>query len=215
MMQRPVLLDDLLTLTGAALPAIDALMEKATASVRTLVTDGDRVSASLIEQHQTAAHGLAWLATYQQSLHQMQNWATKLQSEGTFGETEQLIQQITFGEYLWQVYGGLQMNQGEILRLQDLGLSQDDMRDMMLPEVMTLTQSGNTQAARVRLVELMQEQSANVTVGASGLDEELEMIREQFRRYAVDKIEPHAHEWHLKDELIPMEVIDGPRLRQS
>ena len=34
------------------------------------------------------------------------------------------------------------------------------------------------------------------------------MIREQFRRYAVEKVEPVAHEWHLKDELIPMEVID-------
>jgi len=207
-MERPVLLDDLLTLTADALPAMDAVMKKATASVRAMVTDGDRVSATLIEQHQTAAHGLAWLATYAQSLHQMQSWAAKLQAEGKFGETEQLIQQITFGEYLWQVYGGLQMNQGEILRLQDLGLSQTDMSDLMVPAVMTLTQSGNTQNARMRLVELMQEQSANVTVGNSGLDEELEMIREQFRRYAVDKIEPHAHEWHLKDELIPMEVID-------
>jgi len=73
---------------------------------------------------------------------------------------------------------------------------------------MKLTQSGNTQAARSRLVELMQEQSANITVGASGLDEELEMIREQFRRYAVEKVEPFAHEWHLKDELIPMEIIE-------
>ena len=34
------------------------------------------------------------------------------------------------------------------------------------------------------------------------------MIREQFRRYAVEKVEPHAHDWHLKDELIPMEVIE-------
>jgi (2S)-methylsuccinyl-CoA dehydrogenase len=54
----------------------------------------------------------------------------------------------------------------------------------------------------------MQEQSANVTVGASGLDDELEMIREQFRRYAIEKVEPFAHEWHLKDELIPMRVIE-------
>ena len=49
---------------------------------------------------------------------------------------------------------------------------------------------------------------ANITVGASGLDEELEMIREQFRRYAVENVEPFAHDWHLKDELIPMEVIE-------
>jgi (2S)-methylsuccinyl-CoA dehydrogenase len=73
---------------------------------------------------------------------------------------------------------------------------------------MTLTGSGNTQAARTRLVELMQERSAEITVGNTGLDDELEMIREQFRRYSVDRVIPEAHEWHLKDELIPMEVIE-------
>jgi (2S)-methylsuccinyl-CoA dehydrogenase len=60
----------------------------------------------------------------------------------------------------------------------------------------------------MRLVELMQEQAANITVGAPGLDDELEMIREQFRRYAVERVEPNAHDWHLKDELIPMEIIE-------
>jgi (2S)-methylsuccinyl-CoA dehydrogenase len=73
---------------------------------------------------------------------------------------------------------------------------------------MNLIANGNTQAARTRLVELMQEQAGNVIFGASGLDEELEMIREQFRRFSVDKVEPHAHEWHLNDELIPMEIIE-------
>ena len=89
----------------------------------------------------------------------MQKWAENLKTNGKFLEVEQLILQIAFGEYLWQLYGGLQMNQGEMLRLQDLGLDQDDMRAMMVPAVMTLTQSGNTQDARTRLVELMQEQT--------------------------------------------------------
>ena len=203
-----VLLDDLLGLTEAALGPVETILEKATSSVRHMVTVDGRVSAPLIEAHQTAAHGLAWLATYAQSLREMHKWATALNGNGKFGETEQLIHQIAFGEYLWQIYGGIQMNQGEILRLQDLGLSQEDMRGLMAPAVQTLTQGGNTQAARTRLVELMQEHSANITVGTTGLDEELEMIREQFRRYAVDKVEPFAHEWHLKDELIPMEVIN-------
>ncbi|MDX8350305.1 acyl-CoA dehydrogenase family protein [Cognatiyoonia sp. IB215446] len=201
------ILADLLDLTAASLPAVDDVLARAKASVRALVEDDGRVSGKLIEDHQTAAHGLAWLATYAQSLHQMQEWAARLHAAGTFGEVEQLIHQIAFGEYLWQIYGGIQMNQGEMVRLQDMGLSQDDMRALMLPAVMTLTQSGNTQAARMRLVELMEEQSANITVGASGLDEELEMIREQFRRFSVEKVEPYAHEWHLKDELIPMEII--------
>ena len=207
-MNAPVIIDDLLALTAAAVLPVDAVLEKAKNSVRDMVSSDGRVSAELIEQNQTAAHGLAWLATYAQSLRQMQNWAEALQGDGKFTETEQLLHQIAFGEYLWQIYGGIQMNQTEILRLRDLGLSQDDMRDLMTPAVMTLTQSGNTQAARVRLVELMQEHSANITVGATGLDDELEMIREQFRRYAVDKVEPFAHDWHLKDELIPIEIIN-------
>ncbi|MEM9550436.1 MAG: acyl-CoA dehydrogenase family protein [Pseudomonadota bacterium] len=204
----PTVLPDLLELTGAAVPPVEAVLNKAVASVRAMVSADGKVSGALIEAHQTAAHGLAWLATYAQSLRQMQSWATRLDEQGTFGEVEQLIHQIAFGEYLWQIYGGIQMNQGEILRLQDLGLSQDEMRDMMAPAIVTLTQSGNTQAARTRLVELMQEQAANITVGASGLDDELEMIREQFRRYAVEKVEPHAHDWHLNDELIPIDVIE-------
>ncbi len=202
------LLANLLQLTAAALPAVDDILARATAVVSEKVTEGDRVSSQLIEMHQTSAHGLAWLATYIQSLHQMQDWATRLQADGKFGEIEQLIHQIAFGEYLWQIYGGIPMSQGEIMRLQDIGLTQDDMRALMAPAVMTLTQSGNTQAARMRLVTLMQEQSANITVGASGLDDELEMIRAQFRRFNLEKVEPYAHDWHLQDSLIPMDVID-------
>ena len=203
-----ITIDGLLGLTADAIAPIEQLLETATDRVKDVVSSGDRVSSNLLEENQTAAHGLAWFATYVESLRQMQAWAEQLQSEGKFGEIEQLIHQIAFGEYLWQIYGGIQMNQGEIVRLQDLGLSQDDMRLMMEPTVATLTQSGNTQAARARLVELMQEQSANITVGASGLDDELEMIREQFRRYSVDRVIPNAHEWHLKDELIPLETIE-------
>ncbi len=205
--QNPILAD-LLALTAETLPAVDGVLNRAKDAVRAAVEDGGRISGKLIEENQTAAHGLAWLATYAQSLQQMQHWAERLQADGKFGEVEQLIHQIAFGEYLWQIYGGIPMSQGEILRLQDIGLSQDDMRALMQPAVMTLTQSGNTQAARMRLVELMQEQSANITVGASGLDDELEMIREQFRRFSIDRIEPDAHDWHLKDELIPLEIID-------
>ena len=207
-MNTTAILPELLELTAAAVTPVQEITVIATDRVREMVTEGDRVSAKLVEAHQTAAHGLAWLATYAESLTQMQKWAEALQTEGKFGELEHLIHQIAFGEYLWQIYGGIQMNQGEIVRLQDLGLGQEDQRALMHPAVMTLTQQGNTQTARLRLVELMQEQAANITVGASGLDEELEMIREQFRRYALEKVEPFAHDWHLKDKLIPMEVIE-------
>ncbi|MDG3042652.1 acyl-CoA dehydrogenase family protein [Roseicyclus marinus] len=205
--ETQTILPELLALTGASVAPAEAMLATARARVAALVTVEGRVSGSAIEEHQTAAHGLAWMATYVESLRQMQAWAVRLEEQGKFGEVEQLILQIAFGEYLWQLYGGIQMNQAEIVRPQDLGLSQEDQRGLMTPEVMVLTQSGNTQAARMRLVALMRERRAEITVGATGLDDELEMIREQFRRYSLDKVEPHAHEWHLKDELIPMEVI--------
>jgi (2S)-methylsuccinyl-CoA dehydrogenase len=201
-------LPDLLATTAATILPLRALLETAKDCVRDKVMVDGRASGALVEAEQTAAHGLAWLATYVEALAQMQVWAEKLLADSKFGEVEQLIHQIAFGEYLWQIYGGIPMNQGEILRLQDIGLTQDQMRMMMEPSVQTLTQHANTQAARLRLVDLMQERSAEVTVGATGLDEELDMIREQFRRYAVEKVEPFAHEWHLKDQLIPMSVID-------
>lgn len=207
-MAKSVILDDLLALTGAAIAPAKAVLNTAKDKLKEAVVVDERVSGAAIEENQCAAHGLAWLATYVEALRQMQNWANRLDEQGIFGEVEQLIHQIAFGEYLWQIYGGIQMNQGEIIRLQDIGLDQDDMRALMEPAVMSLTQNGNTQAARMRLVKLMQEQSANITVGNSGLEEELEMIREQFRRFAIEKVEPHAHDWHLKDELIPMEIIE-------
>ena len=207
MIETPVL-PDLLALTKDAVRAAESLLDRAKDVVRAQVSDGDQVSASLIETHQTAVHGLAWVATYVEALRQMQHWAEALQADGKFGELEQLIQQITFGEYLWQLYGGIPMSQGEIIRPQDLGLTQDDQRTMMAPAVMALTQQGNTQATRLRLVAIMRERTAEITIGATGLDDELEMIREQFRRFAKGRVEPDAHDWHLKDDLIPMEIID-------
>ncbi|MEK9642323.1 MAG: acyl-CoA dehydrogenase family protein [Paracoccaceae bacterium] len=202
------LLKDLIDQTGRSAEVVNAVLERAIETVRSKVSQDGRVSATLIELNQTAAHGLAWLATYVESLKQMQKWAETLQTEGGFGETEQLILQISFGEYLSQILGGIPMSQNEIVRLSELGLTSEDTAVLADDSVMALVSNGNVQVARLRLVELMQENNADVIVGASGLDEELEMIREQFRRYSVDRIEPVAHEWHLNDELIPMEIIE-------
>ncbi len=207
-LDTPVILPNLLALTQSALAPADAMLAKAKQSVANMVTQNGRISGPLIEENQTAAHGLAWLATYVEALRQMQAWAQRLADEGAFGEIEQLIHQIAFGEYLWQMYGGLPMTQGEIVRPQDLGLSQEQQGLLMTPEVMILTHSGNTQAARSHLVELVRDRTAEATFGNAGLDDELNMIRDQFRRYSTERVEPDAHEWHLKDELIPMEIID-------
>ncbi len=195
---------DLLDVTRAALPPVEALLEQARETLRQRVAPAGKVDATLLEADQYAAHGFAWLATYVESLRQMQGWAERLEQEGRFGTMEQLIHQIGFGEYLNQIAGGIPMNQGEVWRLSDLGLS----ADLDSGAAGQLRRDGNTDMARMALVAHMRENHGRATFGATGLDEELEMIRDQFRRYSDEQIAPHAHDWHLKDELIPMEVIE-------
>ncbi len=206
-MDAAVTLPDLLRLTEEALPAAEALLRAATEAVRTRLAEDGKVSGAAIEAEQTAAHGLSWVATYVEALRQMHAWAMRLDSEGKLGETETLILQIAFGEYLLQLQGGIPMSQGELVRPQDLGLGLDALAAFATPAVTALTRGGNSQAARTRLVACMRAQSGAVTTGATGLDDEFEMIRDQFRRFAVEKVEPFAHAWHLKDELIPLDLI--------
>jgi (2S)-methylsuccinyl-CoA dehydrogenase len=206
--ERPVsnpILPDLLALTRAAVAPAEAILERARAALRSEFLENGRVSSRRVEANQTAAHGLAWLATYVESLRQMQKWAEALSAADKFGEMEQLIHQIAFGEYLSQIYGGIPMNQGEICRLADLGLG---LVQPSHPEVVKLMLDGNSTEARTRLVALMRDNSGHATFGASGLDDELEMIRDQFRRFSDEKVAPFAHDWHLKDDFIPMEIIE-------
>ncbi len=199
--------DTLVARLGAALPALAALQGAATERLRAAVTEGGKVHAARLETRQRQAHGLAWLATYVESLRQMQAWAGRLAAEGAFGEMEGLILQIAAGEYLAQIAGGIPMNQGEILRPSDLDLTRADLAPFDAEPIAGLI-AGNNPEARARLVALMRDNQGRATFGATGLDADLEMIREQFRRYADERVAPHAHEWHLKDELIPMAVIE-------
>ncbi|MCA3459139.1 MAG: acyl-CoA dehydrogenase family protein [Rhodobacter sp.] len=201
--QSPVLAD-LPALTEAALPQVEHLVLTAREALRAKVTIGGKISAAAMEANQFDAHALAWLATYTESLRQMRAWAGRTTQDGTFGEMEALILQIAFGEYLSQIWGGIPMSQGEMARIQDLGLTAPPPG----AAAATLMANGNTDAARQRLVALMRENRGRATFGASGLDDELEMIRDQFRRFADEQVAPHAHGWHLRDELIPMDIIE-------
>ena len=201
MTQTPILAD-LQALTAAALPEVETLFTTARDRLKAAVTLDGRLNGAALESRQFQAHALSWLATYVEALRQLQAWAGRLSDAGQFGPMEQLILQIGFGEYLAQIAGGLPMSQGEIARLSDLDLDWTPG-----PAAARLIAQGNTPAARDALVALMQDNHGRATFGATGLDDELEMIRDQFRRYSDEKVIPRAQDWHLKDELIPMEVI--------
>ena len=193
----------------AALKAVEALYGEALASVRARVSKDGKLSAELIEADQHAAHGLSWFATYKQGLSELVHYAERLSAEGAYGETEQLLTRIGFAEFLAQVFGGIPMSQGEIVRLSDFGLSCEQIAARRNDAMTRLVLEGNTPANRARLAELIDHHEAAETIGATGLDDTLEAIRSEMRKFAADNVTPFAQEWHAKNQYIPLDVITG------
>ena len=100
------------------------------------------------------------------------------------------------------------MNQGEVIRPHELGIVAEADALFATPVVQQLIIDGKTPAVMAAAAECLPDALSRNTVEETGLDETMSMVREQFSKYASDKIKPHAHEWHLKNEYIPMEVVN-------
>jgi (2S)-methylsuccinyl-CoA dehydrogenase len=189
-----------------AVAAADALLADAQRAVAQRVMHEGRAIARTFDREQRATHGLAWLATYVEALRQLAAYAERLAATDNLGEVEELLVHIGAGEYLAQILGGIPMSQNEIVRLADLGLPPSAVAARVTPAVERLIAAGNTAQRRARLVELMRQRQ-EPTVGTCGLDETLDSIREEMRRFADGQVVPHAQQWHLRNEYIPLHVI--------
>ena len=189
-----------------AVQAAEALLADAQRAVAQRVMNDGRAIARTFDREQRATHGLAWLATYVEALRQLAAYAERLAADGNFGEVEQLLVHIGAGEYLAQILGGIPMSQNEIVRLADLGLAPSAVAARVTPAVERLIAAGNTAPRRARLAELMR-QRPEATVGTCGLDETLDSIREEMRKFADGQVVPHAQQWHLRNHYIPLDVI--------
>ncbi|HEV7338371.1 MAG TPA: acyl-CoA dehydrogenase family protein [Bosea sp. (in: a-proteobacteria)] len=195
-------------LIGAALPGFETLLEQAVAAVRQKVVVEGRVSAAKLEHEQHAAHGLSWLATYVMALRELKAYGERLQAEDRYGAIEDYAIRIGAGEYAAQIFGGIPMSQGEIVRLPALGLSAKAVADACSDAADALITQGNTPENRARFVSLFSQSQGLASVGDPGLDETLEAIRSEMRRFCEAQVTPHAHEWHLANEYIPMPVVE-------
>ena len=198
---------DLLTMAEGALSAMEGLLADAVAHLRGRLTVEGHIVARLFDREQRATHMLAWLATYVEAIRQLIAYADRIDAGGHLGEIEELILRIGFGEYLAQIFGGIPMSQGEIGRLADMGLTRNDVTGRMTPSVEALIASGNTAQRRARLVELLRAQH-DCTPGTPGLDDTLEAIRDEMRKFAVSDVIQQAQRWHLSNGYIPLDVIN-------
>jgi (2S)-methylsuccinyl-CoA dehydrogenase len=198
--------NELITTLSQAVDAVDALFADARRAVAERVVRDGRANPRLLDREQRATHGLAWLATYVEAIRQLAAYTQRLTATQNFGEIEELLVRIGAGEYLAQIVGGIPMSQGEIVRLGDLGLSGAAVAARINPAVEHLIVYGNTAQRRARLAELMRQQQ-EATVGATGLEDTLDSIREEMGKFADGQVVPHAQQWHLRNEYIPLDII--------
>ena len=200
---------DMLTTARAAFAEVEKLYVEVRGLVRAHVSIGGKISSELFEQAQHEGHGLAWLATYVESLREMIAYAERLSGERRFGEIEDLLTRIGIGEYLSQIFGGIPMNQGEFIRPEDFGLAPEKVAALRVGAVTHMIAIGNTASNRARLVELIAKLDSTAMIGDPGLDDTMESIRDEIRKFGEGEVAPHAHEWHLANAYIPMEIVEG------
>lgn len=186
------------------LPELDMLLQQGVEHLRGLCVANGRVSAAALHTHQHAAHSLAWFATTLGSLRCLSRWAEALETSGRWGSTERLLLSVAAGAYLAQISGGIPMAAGEMAHLHDIGPAWAPG-----PEATLLLHGANTPATRAALAAALAQADGHIVQGDSGLDPEMEMIRAQFHRFCQETVTPYAHQWHLDDALIPLDVCNS------
>ena len=203
---RPKADHELAELAQEAATALETLLADATTKVRARVVVEGHVVNKLLDREQRATHGLAWLATYTEAVRQLAAYTARMLGSDSLGEIEEHVVRIGLGESLAQVAGGIPISQGEIARPADFGLTQAQVASRMVPAVEKLIATGNTAERRARLSELMRA-DARATIGMCGLEETLESIRDEMRKFADSEVIQYAQGWHRTNSYIPLEII--------
>lgn len=205
--EMPVL-TNLTSIIRDASQAVDTYAATAQSNCRKALSKADgRPDRAELERQQHMAHGLSWVATYAETLRQTAEWAARLEQEGKFGEIEALLTQILFSDYCAQLTSGIAMNQGETIRPHELGTLEAAHTLFENNAVKRLILTGKSPETLAAAAELLPDALGRNTAEDTGLDETMSMVRDQFAKYASDRIKPHAHEWHLRNEYIPMDIV--------
>lgn len=156
------------------------------------------------EKNQHLVHGFAWIATYIETLRQINKWGIELKNKNKLNEFEQLILDISFIEYISQILNGIPMSQTEFIKITDFeSINKND--ELKISENFNFS---NINELKERLVQIAINKDNIITLENTGLDTEYEQIREQFQKFNSLNVYNNANKWHLEDKLIPQKIID-------
>ena len=168
------------------------------------VLNNGKVDNALLEKFQHEAHGFAWFETYRFSLRETLSWYNKLKEQNKNSELESCILVYAFSEYLNQMRHGIMISQSEVIRPSTLGLEDSIFSFCDAPDVKELISYGISDSVKQTMINSI-ENGIFPNLGLN--DDTLDMIQDQFKKFTDEEIIPHANEWHLKDDLIPDQIL--------
>ncbi len=186
------------------LSELESISKVAKENLSRNVFNNGKVDNELLEKFQHEAHGFAWFETYRFSLRETLSWFNKLKEQNKNSELESSILVYAFSEYLNQMRHGIMISQSEVIRPSTLGLEDSIFSFCDAPDVKELISYGISDSVKQTMINSI-ENGIFPNLGLN--DDTLDMIQDQFKKFTDEEIIPHANEWHLKDDLIPDQVL--------
>ena len=183
---------------------LETISTKSREAFKTALTKENRIDNQLLEINQSKTHGFAWFDTYRIGLRETLNWFVRLNDDNKSSEIDAAVTLFAFGEYLTQMRHGIMMSQSEIVRPSELHLNDSDFEFMNNDPVKDVIDIGLSDKIKTVIVDSL-DKDIHPSLGLN--DETLDMIQDQFKKFTEEEILPHANEWHLKDALIPDDVL--------
>ncbi len=186
------------------LSELESISKVAKKNLSLNVFNNGKVDNELLEKFQHEAHGFAWFETYRFSLRETLSWFNKLKEQNKNSELESSILVYAFSEYLNQMRHGIMISQSEVIRPSTLGLEDSIFSFCDASDVKELISYGISDSVKQTMINSI-ENGIFPNLGLN--DDTLDMIQDQFKKFTDEEIIPHANEWHLKDDLIPDQVL--------
>ncbi len=185
-----------------SLAATDEALKTAVRSLRNKTVEDGRISSAKLDQYQLVSYETALSAAEAAGAWLVLDYADRVRAGRDSLTLEDRCALVFTAEAIESIRARLE------LRPEDYGLSREDLAKTLDSEA--LQRFCAEQLAVERVAELGRDiAEMDGQTGAYLLDEDHEIMRDTFRKFATDVVMPLAEEVHREDLLIPDEILDG------
>ncbi|MBL7685878.1 MAG: acyl-CoA/acyl-ACP dehydrogenase [Deltaproteobacteria bacterium] len=181
--------------TQKALEAAKSLYDQVARHLAKRAQEGSEISTAKLDTFQNTAYDLAWIASEIYAAEQVLAYADR-----NTGEVEKSLAEYFTAEMITH------FSEKVSYRFHDWGVNQSQLVDTIWkPEITQEVEKVLAPDNVSRIAQLIQAHGG----GTYGLNEQHEMFRQTFKKFAEDVVRPLTEKVHRHDLLIPEEILSG------